>query len=542
MVFKSEPLVLMPQTGLTRFVFSNINAIPDEQPIFIHAESGDTIRYGQLRGMTLRINAGLRRHGLKKGDTLCIYSANQIDYAVVVHGAIAAGGVVSPANATYTAEELLYQLKESKSKYLVTSPENLKPALEAAKSAGISKENIFLFGDKAIDGIRPYTHVIMADHEAPGEEYTFEEAKATTAYLCFSSGTTGSSKGVMTSHLNISSNCIQITQALRQQIDLNTARFIGVLPFYHIYALMFMVHLAPYWGIPVVVMPKFDLIKFCEAIQKYRVTIAHIVPPILVQLAKEPVVDNYDFSSITNFQCGAAPLSAELATAVHQRLNVKCTQLYGMTESSPVSHIQPLDDANNGVVGKLLPGMSTKIIDENGKEVGYGQRGELWMAGPNIMQGYLNMPEATAATIDKDGYLHTGDVAIMDENGVYSIVDRVKELIKYKGVQVAPAELEALLLTSDIVADCAVIGVYNEQQATELPRAYVKVTEGTPENEATAKALMAFVEQQVANHKKLRGGIRFINAIPKSAAGKILRKELRVLADFEPKGRFNAKL
>ncbi|KAI9283987.1 hypothetical protein BC943DRAFT_353418 [Umbelopsis sp. AD052] len=542
MVFKSEPLLMMPQTGLTRFIFSNPNSVSDDKPIFIEAESGNVITFGQLRNLSLRLNAGLRRHGFKKGDTLCIYSSNTIDYGVVVHGTIAAGGVVTTANAAYTADELLFQLQESNAKYLVTNDENLDKALEAAAKAELSQNNVFLFGNRTIKGVRPYTQVILANEEAEAEEYTFEEAKSTTAYLCFSSGTTGRSKGVMSSHLNIAANCVQIAQFMKPYLDYQTARFIGFLPFYHIYGLSCMLHLAPYWGIPVVVMPRFDLVKFCEAIQKYKVTIAHVVPPVLVLLAKEPIVDNYDLSSATHFQCGAAPLSAELSTAVNTRLNTKCVQSYGMTESSPGSHIQPLDDDEHGVIGKMLPGMSAKIVDDNGNEVGLGQRGELWMAGPNIMQGYLNMPEATAATIDSEGYLHTGDVATLDERGTFAIVDRVKELIKYKGFQVAPAELEALLLTCDKVADCAIIGVYDEQQATELPRAYIKVTEGIPQNEATVKELIRFVDSSVANHKKLRGGVRFLDVIPKSAAGKILRKELRVIANAEAQPKFNARL
>ncbi|KAJ2958567.1 hypothetical protein NQZ79_g5881 [Umbelopsis isabellina] len=530
MVFKSEPLLLMPQTGLTSFIFSNPNNVADDKPIFIDAETDKHITYGQLRNLVFRLNHGLRRIGFKKGDALCIYSANKVDYPVIVHGTVAAGGVVSPANAAYTAEELAYQLQQARAKYIVTSEENLKIALDAAQQVGLPKKNMFLFGQKTIDGVLPYTQAILADEECPAEEYDFEQAKTTTSYLCFSSGTTGRSKGVMSSHTNISTNCLQIAQAMKKHLDYNTARFIGFLPFYHIYGLSALIHLGVYWGIPVVVMPRFDLAKFCQAIEKYKVTIAHVVPPVLVLLAKDPIVSNYDLSSVTHYQCGAAPLSAELSMAVSKRLNSKCVQSYGMTESSPGSHIQPLDDETHGIVGRMLP------------EVGLGERGELWMAGPNIMQGYLNMPNETAATIDNEGYLHTGDVAIIDKNGMFSIVDRVKELIKYKGFQVAPAELESLLLQSDLVADCAVIGVYDDSQATELPRAYIKVSSGVPENEETAKALIKFVDQQVAKHKKLRGGVKFIDVIPKSAAGKILRKELRAMAASETKQSISAKL
>ncbi|CAM0141004.1 unnamed protein product [Umbelopsis sp. WA50703] len=367
MVFKSEPLLLMPQTGLTHFIFSNPNNVADEKPIFIDAETNKHITYGQLRNLVFRLNHGLRRIGFKKGDVLCIYSANKIDYAVIVHGAIAAGGVVSPANAAYTAEELAYQLQQAGAKYIVTSEENLRSALDAAQRVGIPKKNIFLFGQKTVDDVLPYTQAILADEECPAEEYNFEQAKATTAYLCFSSGTTGRSKGVMSSHTNIATNSLQIAQAMKSHLDYNTAAFIGFLPFYHIYGLSTLIHLGAYWGIPVVVMPRFDLAKFCQAVERYKVTLAHVVPPVLVLLAKDPIVSNYDLSSITHYQCGAAPLSAELSMAVSKRLNSKCVQCYGMTESSPGSHIQPLDDDSHGIVGRMLPGMTAKIVNEDGK-------------------------------------------------------------------------------------------------------------------------------------------------------------------------------
>ncbi|CAM0141002.1 unnamed protein product [Umbelopsis sp. WA50703] len=518
MVYIAEPLNLMPQVDLWTFLFSNPNNVSMDKPLMIDGITGEHITYGQVKSDSLKFRAGLDKFGFKRG------------------------GSMSPANPAYTAKELQYQLEQTKSKILIASQETLPVALDAAKLAGIPLTSVFVFGDKEINGVKPYKRVLMAEKEMGPVRLNYEEACSTVAYLCFSSGTTGRSKGVMTSHMNIASNILQVYQHTSDDLNIATERYMGVLPFYHIYGLTCMFHFCTYLGFPLVVLPKFELATFCKAIETHKVTIAHIVPPIFILLAKEPSVTKYDLSSIRYFWSGAAPLSKELSHAVANRLNVGAIQGYGMTESSPVSHVPHLCSEVPGSIGELLPGMRARIVDEDGKDVKQGERGELWMAGPNIMLGYLNMPEETAQTVDKDGYLHTGDIAIVDENNQWYIVDRVKELIKYKGFQVAPAELEALLLTSDLIADCAVIGVYDASQATELPRAYVKLAPGTPDDQATAKAIEEFVAKNVAHHKKLRGGVRFIAEVPKSAAGKILRKELRTAANEELKSTVKSKI
>jgi acyl-CoA synthetase (AMP-forming)/AMP-acid ligase II len=272
-------------------------------------------------------------------------------------------------------------------------------------------------------------------------------------------------------------------------------------------------------------MPKFDLPEFLRVIAEHRTDRVYIAPPVAVALAKHPIVDSYDLSALKVLFSGAAPLDEELAEAVHKRLGCKIRQGYGMTEMSPVSHTIPdnRDDIAIGTVGLIVPNMENKVVDlTTGEELGVGQRGELWCKGPNLMKGYLNNPEATAATLDSDGFLHTGDVAVIDENGIVSIVDRVKELIKYKGYQVPPAELEALLLTHPAIADAAVIGV-RDDEGEEVPKAFV-VTQAAAS--LTPDDVMTFVADRVAPHKKVRV-VEFLDAIPKSASGKILRKDLR---------------
>jgi acyl-CoA synthetase (AMP-forming)/AMP-acid ligase II len=301
-------------------------------------------------------------------------------------------------------------------------------------------------------------------------------------------------------------------------------RLIAVLPFFHIYGLTVLMNVGLSSGATVVTMPRFDLEQFLTVLQDQKITRAYVAPPIVLALAKHPLVDKFDLSTLTGILSGAAPLDADLADACANRLGCDVKQGYGMTELSPVSHAMPDGVAMPaGSVGVALPNTESRLVAvETGEDAAAGEPGELWVRGPQVMRGYLNNDEATAATIDSDGWLHTGDVAVVDEQGAFYIVDRVKELIKYKGYQVAPAELEALLLGHPKIADAAVIGVQDEEGG-EIPKAFVVVVSG---QEITAEEVMAHVEAHVAPHKKVRA-VEFIDAIPKSASGKILRKDLR---------------
>jgi acyl-CoA synthetase (AMP-forming)/AMP-acid ligase II len=257
-------------------------------------------------------------------------------------------------------------------------------------------------------------------------------------------------------------------------------------------------------------------------LQKHGVTLAHLVPPIVLTLSKNPLVDNYDLSKLKTIFCGAAPLDEHLTRTCMERLGCDVRQGYGMTETSPVTHSSPADpdQVKFGSVGVPAPNTECKIVDlESGEALGHNKEGEVCVRGPQIMMGYLNRPEATAATVDKEGWLHTGDIGYADDEGHFFIVDRAKELIKYKGFQVPPAELEALLLTHPQVADAAVIPCQDDE-AGEIPKAFVVLR-----GEATAAELIDFVATRVAPHKKIRL-LEFIDKIPKSASGKILRRVL----------------
>ncbi|GAA5813305.1 hypothetical protein MFLAVUS_006780 [Mucor flavus] len=528
------PRVTIPETGILQFLFKNTHKTPEDKKLYIDAFTGESLTYGQLKDNILRFAATLQdKFNFQKGDVVAIYSPNQMDYSVPLLGAVAAGGAASPANPAYTPNELAYQLEMTSAKVLIAHEDNVESALAAADLVGLARSNVFVFGKQTIHGALPYTRVLLGQRKATLIELSAEEAKDTVAYLCFSSGTTGKSKGVMTTHTNITANIVQYEALDGKHVSGAKDKMIGVLPFFHIFGLTLLMHIAIYLGTPVYVMPKFDLIKFCETVQSKKITYTCLVPPIILLLAKHPIIDKYDLSSLKLVICGAAPLSGELSQQVNKRLpTMVVKQGYGLTETSPCAVIEPTDRVVSGSIGYLVSNMTAKIVDDDGVELPTGQRGELWLKGPNIMKGYINNPEATADCIDEEGYFHSGDIAIQDNKGHFFIVDRKKELIKYKGFQVPPAELEGILLTSPIVADCAVIGIYDASQATELPRGYVTLAANVPATEETAEIIKKFVADQVVYYKQLRS-IVFIDEIPKSAAGKILRRVLRDAAEAE---------
>ena len=337
--------------------------------------------------------------------------------------------------------------------------------------------------------------------------------------LPYSSGTTGLPKGVMLTHRNLVANMLQSTCALSIG---EGDTILGVLPFFHIYGMVVIMNLGLYRGATIVTMPRFDLEQCLQIMQQYRVTFANVVPPIVLAFAKSPLVDKYDLSRLHTVFSGAAPLSESVATAASARLGCRVVQGYGLTETSPVTHATRVDaaPAKAAGIGPPVPNTEAKVVDVvTQAELGPRQEGEICVRGPQVMKGYLNRPDATAAMLDADGWLHTGDIGYADEDGCFFIVDRLKELIKYKGMQIAPAELEAVLLSHPAVADAAVIPIPDEE-CGEVPKAFVVL-----KGEATPDEIMAYVAERVAPYKKLRA-LEVIDQIPKSPSGKILRRVL----------------
>jgi acyl-CoA synthetase (AMP-forming)/AMP-acid ligase II len=505
------PDVEIPDVALAPYVLERAGECASKAAL-IDGPSGRELSYADLDDQVRRMAGALTEKGFGKGDKLALLSPNVPEYAVAFLATTMTGGTVTTINPVYNTEEIEYQLKDAGARFLVTIPQALDQARKAADDTGV--EEIFVIGEDS------FSDLLKAD---PIAEQAQVDPAEDLAALPYSSGTTGYPKGVMLTHRNLVANLAQVHGAMPLKPD---DVIIGVLPFFHIYGMQVILNLALRAGATIVTMPRFDLEGFLGIIQDRKVTRAYVVPPIALALAKHPLVDKYDLSSLELVFSGAAPLGAELEEACTARLGCRVCQGYGMTESAPVSHgvAFPDGELKPGTIGTAVPNMECRIVDvETGEDAPQGERGELWMRGPNIMKGYWNNEEETRSTVDEDGWLHTGDVAIVDEDGYFSIVDRVKELIKYKGFQVAPAELEALIISHPQVADVAVIPVPDEE-AGEIPKAFVVKSGDIGEDD-----VKDFVKEKVSSYKQVRR-VEFVDEIPKSASGKILR---RVLVDRE---------
>ena len=510
----STPAPEIPDVDIATFVLEHAGERGDK-PALIDGPSGRTITYGELDSATAKLADALSERGIGKGDSVSIYMPNLPEYAIAFHGVIRAGATVTTANPLYTPSELGHQLHDAEPKLLITIPMFLDNAKKAAEDSSV-EEIVVVGGDGDDDSVTDFAELVGSGGEPPEVDY---DPSDDLAVLPYSSGTTGLPKGVMLTHRNLVANILQTNDRIEAEAD---DVIIGVLPFFHIYGMTVIMNMGLRAGATIVTLPRFDLAQFLELIPEHDVTIAYVVPPIAVGLAKHPSVADADLSSLRFVMSGAAPLGAELTAKVEERIGVPVIQGYGMTELSPVSHCPGVHDAKPGSIGPPLAGTETRIVDpESGEEV---DRGELQIKGPQVMKGYLNNEKETDETIVDGGWLRTGDVAEVDSDGHATIVDRLKELIKYKGFQVPPAELEAVLIDHPEVDDCAVIGVPDED-AGEIPKGFVVLSDGA---EASDEEILAFVAEKVSPQKKLRQ-LERIEEIPKSASGKILRRELRDL-------------
>ena len=504
------PEVEIGDQSITECVFASAADHADEVAITDGAASSYT--FSKLHDAVRSLGGGLSSRGVGPGTTVAILAPNIPEYAIVFHGIALAGGTVTTINPAYNAEEVRFQLTDASASWLVTTPMFLETAQAAAAGAGV--EQIVVTGQA--EGATPLASLFGAPIDQVPVDYAEH-----VVVLPYSSGTTGLPKGVMLTHRNLVANIAQMEHTF---VPSDGEAALAALPFFHIYGMQVLMNMLLAFGVRVVTMPRFDMVRALELVQEQRITRFFAVPPMVLGLAKHPVVDDFDLSSIKQIFSGAAPLGADLAAAAAARVGCEVVQGYGMTELSPVSHCTPEGQFRPGTSGVTISNTEIRIVDpESGADVGVGGRGELLVRGPQVMKGYLNNPEATAETLDSDGWLHTGDVAIIDAEDHVSIVDRIKELIKYKGFQVPPAELEAVLVTHPAVADAAVIGIPDEE-AGELPKAFITLAPGA--DAPTLADLQEHVAEHLARYKQVRA-FEVLEAIPRSASGKILRRELR---------------
>ena len=504
------PDVDIPDQSITECVFASAADHADVVAITDGASSSYT--FSELHAAVRSLGGGLSSRGVGPGTTVAILAPNVPEYAIVFHGIALAGGTVTTINPTYGPDEVRHQLTDAGASWLVTIPMFLETARTASEGTGV--EQIVVMGEA--EGAIP-----LASLFGPPIDQVPVDYDEHVVVLPYSSGTTGLPKGVMLTHRNLVANIAQMEYTF---VPSEGEVALAVLPFFHIYGMQVLMNMLLAFGVRVVTMPRFDMIRALELVQEQRITRFFAVPPMVLGLAKHPVVDDFDLSSIKQIFSGAAPLGADLAAAAAARVGCEVVQGYGMTELSPVSHCTPEGQFRPGTSGVTISNTEIRIVDpESGDDLDVGGRGELLVRGPQVMKGYLNNTEATAETLDADGWLHTGDVAIVDEENHVSIVDRIKELIKYKGFQVPPAELEAVLITHPGVADAAVIGIPDEE-AGELPKAFITLVPGA--GALTLEDLQAHVAEHLATYKQVQA-LEVLEAIPKSASGKILRRELR---------------
>jgi acyl-CoA synthetase (AMP-forming)/AMP-acid ligase II len=520
MIFKSpSPEVEIPDISWPEYFFDRLNSNLDN-PALINAVTGDVTSYGEMKSAILTAAAALLRQGYRKGDVIAIYAPNSPEFVITFQAVLLFGGIITTVNPLYTSQELVQQLEHAGAVCLFTVPELLKKIDTGLDVTDI--RDVFVYG--AASENKGFGR-LLSDPAPDAFMPPDIDARRDVAVLPYSSGTTGLPKGVMLSHRNLVAHNIQLE--LQQEVaDItHEDRVLAILPLFHIFGMTCVMNLSLSSGAALVILPGFDPEQLLRTIQQYRVTRAHLVPPIVLFLTNHPLVREFDISSLNYLLSGAAPLGADQVVSASQRIDCPVIQGYGMTESSPAVIVMPelSSQQKYGSVGVLVPNTQAMIVNTaTGELLTINETGELLIRGPQVMLGYLNDPAATEATIDRDGWLHTGDIAYADEDGYFYIVDRLKELIKYKGYQVAPAELEALLLTHPAVADAAVVA-YPDEEAGEIPRAFI-----VTKQDVTDAELMTWVADRVAPYKKIRK-MDFIDRIPKSPSGKILRRELRDL-------------
>ncbi|KAJ2359329.1 hypothetical protein IWW50_000054 [Coemansia erecta] len=552
MVFKSiVPSVDIPSVDVASFCIGASRA---------NIESADTVAYydlgtkesqtfGQLETAHAHIGSGLvNRLNVQPREVVAVFAANTVHYASIVLGIISSGAICCTVSSAFREGELEYQLKDCGARTLFVGAAQLRIVLSVldAGHVDIRSERIVVVGDPACgSGFTPLHRLLDA---RPYQKFRIsgpEAAAETPAVIVYSSGTTGLPKGVVLSHRNLVACAVlnaasfQFQAAHGPSNEMNSEesaqRSIAILPFAHIYGLTSLVTNSVAGGRTQYVMSgRFSVDAFLQAIQDHRIHVASVVPSVLSQIAKHEHLARYDLSSLRILGSGAAALPSGVHASIRRRFAVSAANGYGMSETSSGVCVMANYKFAPGSVGILNPNMEARIVEPGtGRELGVGEEGEFCVRGPSVMLGYLNRPEETRGVVDDEGFLHTGDIAYIDASGLVFITDCIKELIKYKGMQIAPAELESILMDHPGVADAAVIGVDDPGRNSEVPMALVVPAQQPADAAELGREIAAWVAARVADHKRLRGGVVMIDAIPRNHSGKILHRDLRA--------RFNAQ-
>ncbi|KIW82269.1 hypothetical protein Z517_05296 [Fonsecaea pedrosoi CBS 271.37] len=513
------------------WLFETSHTPPGVKPTggFRDASTDQFLSFDDIRRLATRFSTILyHKYGLRAGDGVCVFASNTIWYPIAMFAAVRLGVVFTGSSPEYGAEEAGYIMKASRAKLVFADQGSLK-----AVSQVFDKERIVLLEPAHASGPLPTVKRLLdeVDSARTPTPFTLPAGKTNgqvCAYLSFTSGTTSRPKGVMISHKNVIAQIMQMRSLGRKDLP---RVLLGVLPLFHITGLVQILQLPIVIDQEVVLMPKFEMKAMMDTIVKYKCDELWLVPPLLIRLVNDPVAAGYDLRLVKQFNTGAAPLAQEIVDKLAKRFpHIAIRQAWGMTESTSALTLTPppLQTYENAhTVGAVVPETVLKIVDpETGKEVKEGESGEIWGKGPQVTMGYLDNPTATAETYDQEGFLHTGDIGCMLPNGLILVQDRLKEMIKVKGVGVAPAELEDLLLGHPLVVDAAVIGI-PDPYSQELPKAFVVLSPKAKPDAQTARELQDFVRQRKSRSKWLGGGVEFVDQIPKSASGKILRRMLR---------------
>ncbi|ENN71727.1 hypothetical protein YQE_11649, partial [Dendroctonus ponderosae] len=524
-ILHGAPLERLLETSLGELLLMVLKVYEDNI-LLVDSVTNEELSARTILARSIQLAKWLKSQNIGIGDSVSVNSENRGEFAITAVATFLIAATFAPLNPGYTPAELKHVLNLSKPKLIFCSEETIEKMLKF-KATEPSIRQLVVYGNTK----PPNTDVVIFEDILQGVSTVDEsfkspeiDLKETVATILCSSGTTGLPKGVMCTQDNMSTY-VDVGRIQLADLALNddpSDAMLGLTPFFHSMGFMLM-FLNLVRGKKMVIIRKFQLKSFLDTVVKYRIRRLIVPPPVLILLLKNPLVKQYDLTGLKEVRSGAAPLGKGMENELKQRFKVgMVSQSYGMTETT-LGVLMAMGDNKLGSVGKIVTGMMVKVIDESGEPLGPNQEGELCFKGPLIMKGYVGDPKATAETIDKDGWLHTGDVGYYDEDKQFFIVDRLKELIKYKAFQVAPAELEALLMTHPSIADAAVVGLPDED-AGELPLAYVVKRPG---KEVSEEEVKKFVADTLSHQKQLRGGVFFIKEIPRNPTGKILRRVLR---------------